>query len=194
MAHTYGNPYVGSREMNVIPYGRRATLSPMRESGGRPSAGESRSEALRAIVRAISAADHGGVQRATAKALGVAPGSLNDFLNKRSGAGQQLQDGLVAYLQRPIEEIVSAHGDLPLLRSPKPSVRSVDVHFRSLPLWPVLLAGAKSLDATIPAWCWAKVEDAVVWVRIPVTSAMVVDMARFFLRHESPPTSAPARK
>ena len=174
--------------MNVIPYGRSATLPPMRESGRRPSAGEARSEALRTMVRAISVADHKGVQRATAKALGVAPGSLNDFLNKRSGAGQQLQDGLVAYLQRPIEEIVAAHGNLTALRSPKPSARSVDVRFGSLPSWETLLAGAQSLDGSVPTWCWARVADAVVWVRQPVTSAMVLDLARFFLRHEPPPS------
>ena len=90
-----------------------------KRGGGRPTIGGARSDSLRALVRAITATDHGGVQRRTAEALGVTPSALNDFANGRSGAGQAIQDGLVAYLRRPIEEIVAASGDLASLRAPR---------------------------------------------------------------------------
>jgi hypothetical protein len=153
---------------------------------GRPSAGDARNDALRAIVRAIIAADHNGVQRPAAAAFGVTPATLNDFLNGRSGAGQHLCDGLVAYLRRPIEEIVAAGGDLAELRKARRGAPSVEVIFGELPLWADLLAGAQALAPEIPAWCWRDVAEAVVWVRGPITSSMVVDLAKFFLRHAPP--------
>lgn len=53
---------------------------------GRPTATDEKSEALRAIIRAISAADHQSVQRATADALGLSKGALNDFILDGDGA------------------------------------------------------------------------------------------------------------
>lgn len=173
--------------MNGIPYRHRCMIEFMAsERGGKPTAGDARNESLRKIVRAICMSDHKGVQKDTADALGVVKGTLGDFLNGRSGAGQQLQDGLVAYLQRPIEEIVAARGDIASLRTTRTSARGVQVRFGDLPLWTVLLEGARSLDPSVPDWCWVQVADAVVWIRYPVTSAMVLDLARFFLRHAPP--------
>lgn len=148
--------------------------------------GAARSESLRALVRAITATDHGGVQRRTAEALGVAPGSLNDFANGRSGAGAGIIDGLVAYLRRPVEELVAANGDLAELRRPRTEAGSVEVVFGALPLWPQLLEGARALDPSVPEWCWRDVAEARVWVRHPITSSMIADLARFVLRHTPP--------
>lgn len=158
-----------------------------KRGGGRPTIGGARSESLRALVRAITATDHNGVQRRTAEALGVSAGALNDFVNGRSGAGQALMDGLVTYLRRPIGEVVAASGDLASLRAPRVETgASVEVVFGALPLWPQLLEGARALEPSVPEWCWRDVAEAHVWVRSPITSAMVADMARFVLRHTPP--------
>lgn len=171
--------------MDVIPYAYHPRLHRV----GRPTATDEKSEALRAIVRAISAADHQSVQRATADALGLSKGALNDFMNRRVNAGEQLQTGLSKYLQRPIEEIVAANGNLETLRSSKPSARPVEVVFGQLPRWEDLLAGARAIDPTVPEWCWRLVAEAVVWIRRPVTSAMVADMGRFVRTHTPPPSA-----
>ena len=85
-----------------MAYSRRATIFDVTtRRPGKPSAGDARNDALRAIVRAIVATDHGGVQRPAAASLGVTASALNDFLNGRKGAGQALMDGIVAYLRRP---------------------------------------------------------------------------------------------
>ena len=107
-------------------------------------------------------------------------------MNRRTNAGEQLQTGLSKYLQRPIEEIAAANGDLSGLRSARPSTRSVEVVFGQLPRWEELLAGARAIDPTVPEWCWRHVAEAVVWVRRPVTSAMVADMGRFVRTHVPP--------
>lgn len=155
---------------------------------GRPTATDEKSEALRAIIRAIIATDFEGVQMAAAEALGLARGSLNDFMNRRTNAGEQLQTGLVRYLQRPIEEIVAANGDLASLRAERTSSKSVEVVFGQLPKWRELLAGAKALDPTVPEWCWHRVAEATVWIRQPVTVAMVADLGRFVRAHVPPPS------
>ena len=76
-----------------------------------------RSESLRAIVKALIAADFDGNQQAAATTLGVTRATINQFINGHKGAGQPICDGLVAYLRRPIEEIVAAQGDLAALRT-----------------------------------------------------------------------------
>ena len=73
--------------MTVIPYAHPHKLRVV----GRPTASDEKSEALREIVRAITAADHAGVQKATADALGLTRSALNDFMNRRTNAGGQLQ-------------------------------------------------------------------------------------------------------
>lgn len=151
-----------------MAYSRRATIFDVTtRRPGKPSAGDARNDALRAIVRAIVATDHGGVQRPAAASLGVTASALNDFLNGRKGAGQALMDGLVAYLRRPIEEIVASDGDLERLRKPRRGGPSVEVIFGELPMWTDLLTGAQALAPEIPAWCWRDVAEAHVWLRGP---------------------------
>ena len=113
---------------------------------GRPKLTGDRAESLRAMVWAIVRTDHAGVQKATADALGVTRSALNDMLNERVGAGMAIQDGLVRYLKRPIEEIVAAKGDLDALRAGRVGATSVEVVFGELPSWSELLAGAKAID------------------------------------------------
>lgn len=174
--------------MNGIPFSVRRTVVRMAGHGGKTSIAGPRSESLRALIRAITATDHGGVQRRTASALGLAPSTLNGFMNGANGASLQVIDALKAYLQRTEEEIVSAAGDLAALRRPRVSTPAgaTEVRFGSLPMWPELLAGAKALDPNVPEWAWRDTAESVVWVRAPITSMMIVDVARFLLRHIPP--------
>jgi len=107
--------------MYGIPVAVRRTFVRMAGHGGKTSIAGPRSESLRALIRAITAADHGGIQRRTASALGLAPSTLNGFTNGANGASLQVIDSLKAYLQRTEEEIVSAAGDLAALRRPRVS-------------------------------------------------------------------------
>lgn len=164
------------------------TIFPM-ERRDRPTTGPARAEALRATVRAIVNEDFEGNQQKAATALGVTRASINHVLNGRTAPGIPITDGLVAYLRRPVEEIVAAGGDIARLRAPAPAARSVDVQFAQLPGWPSLLEGARALDPTVPEWCWREVGEARVWVRGPITSSAVAEMARFVLRHVPPPSA-----
>lgn len=67
---------------------------------------------------------------------------------------------------------------------------AVEVTFNALPSWSTLVAGAKALDATIPLWVWDELGPARVWVAQPVNAGMLVDAARFILKHVPPPPSA----
>lgn len=144
---------------------------------------QARDEALRAVIRAITATDHGGVQRQTAKALGVAPSTLNGYVNGREG-NSTIGDAVATYLGRSVDEIVTASGDLAALR--RPTQRAVDVTFGHLPMWPSLLAGAKALAPDIPEWCWDDTAASVVWLRGPITSGTIVKVARVLLEHTPP--------
>ena len=93
---------------------------------------------------------------------------------------------LASVVAETIEEIVASDGDLERLRKPRRGGPSVDVIFGELPMWTDLLTGAQALAPEIPAWCWRDVAEAHVWLRGPINSAMVVDLARFFLRHVAP--------
>lgn len=153
---------------------------------GNPTVAGPRDESLRALIRAITAADHRGVQRTTAEALGIPATTLNGFMNRANGASLQITDALKTYLRRSEDEIVAANGDLASLRRPHSGGRSVEVRFGQLPLWSSLLEGARALDPAVPEWAWRDAGDVIVWMRGPITSAMVVDLARFLLRHTPP--------
>lgn len=165
------------------------------ENRSRPASASARAESLRAIIRAIVRDDFGNSQQKAAQALGITRGALNQIHNGHTAAGRPTMDGLVAYLRKPIEEIVAANGDLAALRSPAPpdAARSVEVKFGALPSWGQLLEGARALAPTMPEWCWREVADARVWVRGPVTSAMVAAIADIALRHFPPPGADPRK-
>lgn len=116
--------------------------------------------------------------------LAITKSSLNDFLNGRNNGGLGVQRALAGYLRQPIENVLAA-GNLTKLRAGK--IKSTEVVFGKLPLWPELLAGARSIDPSVPEWCWTMVAEATVWIHKPVTSAMVCDLARFFRAHFQPP-------
>lgn len=160
------------------------------ETRGRPTTAHARADALRAVLRAIVQTDFEGNQQRAATALGITRGALNQQVNGHTAAGQPTMDGLVAYLRRPIGEIVASGGDLAALRAPRVEGRSVEVLFGALPSWPQLLEGARALAPTIPEWCWRDVAEARVWVRGPVTASMVAGIAELALKHFPPPSAA----
>lgn len=169
-----------------IPYTVARRLVCMTERPSKPTPASLRDEALRAVLRAITATDHGGVQRQTAKALGVPPSTLNGYVNGREG-NTAIADAVAAYLGRSVDDVVTAKGDLVALRSTRVGpTKSRAVCFGELPMWPELLRGAQALAPDLPAWCWRDAAETVVWVRAPVTSAMVRDVARFLLEHTPP--------
>jgi hypothetical protein len=151
--------------------------------GEKPSALQVRDDALRAVLRSITATDHEGVQRRTAKALDVPVSTLNGYVNGREG-NSTIGDAVAVYLGRTVDEIVAAGGDLAALR--RPTQRATDVKFGALPMWASLLAGAKALAPDIPEWCWADTADSVVWLRGPITAGTVVAVARVILEHTPP--------
>lgn len=158
---------------------------------GKPTASAERNASVRAVVKAIVAVDFAGVQKDAAERLGFTKAGFGKFLSGRTGYGERMREALERYLRVPFDDIVAAGGDLAALRAKRtPRRDSVEVRFGGLPGWDVLLAGARALDPTVPAWCWRELIDARVWISQPVTAAMVADMARFILRHVPPPPDA----
>ncbi len=155
---------------------------------GRPTATAEQNDAIRTLVRAIVATDHEGNQSHTAKALGLTKAGLGKFIAGHTGYGETLRRGLEGYLRVTFDEMLAAGGDLAAIRAGRVAKRSThEVTFGALPTWPQLLAGAKALDAAVPAWCWDELAAARVWISQPVTASMLVDAARFILRHVPPP-------
>jgi transcriptional regulator with XRE-family HTH domain len=68
--------------------------------------GEERNSAVRAVVRGLIEKSFEGDQAAAAKAFGVSPSLVSEFLSGKRGAGMKLLDGIAAYTGRPIDEIV----------------------------------------------------------------------------------------
>jgi plasmid maintenance system antidote protein VapI len=157
----------------------------------RPASPSARAESLRALVRALVAKDFDGNQQAAATALGVTRATVNQLINGHKGPGQQIADGLVAYLRKSIDDLVAANGDLEALRrapAAQPAMVA-EVCFGALPGWPSLLEGARTIAPTIPEWCWQELASTRVWTRTPINSAMCAEMASFILRHFPPPSS-----
>lgn len=158
---------------------------------GRPTATADQNAAIRALVRALVKVDHGGNQSHAATALGLTKAGLGKFIAGKTGYGESLRRGLEKYLRVPFDDMLAAGGDLDALRAARAAKReTVEVTFGALPAWPTLLAGAKALDPAIPAWCWAELGPTRVWVAQPVTASMLVDAARFILKHVPPPPDA----
>jgi hypothetical protein len=147
---------------------------------------QARDEAMRTVLRAITATDHRGVQRETARVLGIAPSTLNGYVNGREG-NTVIGDAVALYLGRSIDEIVAAGGDLERIRTPKPRDPSkVEVTFGELPAWPSLLDQARRIAPHVPEWAWRDTAESIVWMRPPITPAKVAGVAGLILAHEPP--------
>jgi len=158
---------------------------------GRPTATAEQNAAIRALVRAIVRDDYQVHQSNAAAALGLTKAGLGKFIAGKTGYGESLRRGLEKYLRVLFDEMLASGGDLGALRAGKAAKRdAVEVTFNALPSWSTLVAGAKALDATIPLWVWDELGPARVWVAQPVNAGMLVDAARFILKHVPPPPSA----
>lgn len=161
-----------------------ATLSRV----GRPTIGDERNEVLRKLLREIRAQEFDDNLSATARAIGVEPGTLSDFLNEKRGAGTKIMDGLSKHLRRGMDQILSTGGDLGALRGQSsPASPSRQVTFGDLPNWPGLLAAAKSQRPAHAAWVWEQLAQARVWLDGSVTPSLVADCSDVVARHVAPP-------
>lgn len=155
---------------------------------GRPTIGDERNEVLRRLLREIRAQEFDDNLSATARAIGVEPGTLSDFLNEKRGAGTKIMDGLTKHLRRGMDQIIAGGGDLGALRgqsSPTPLSRQVT--FGDLPNWPGLLAAAKTQRPSHALWVWEQLAQARVWLDGAVTPSLVADCSDVVARHVAPP-------
>lgn len=156
---------------------------------GRPTLGNARNEVLRRLVREVLVTDFDGTQAAAARALGVSGATLSDFLMSKKGAGSQLQDGLVKYLRRSMDQIAASGGDLGALRGLQPAapITGREVRFIDLPNWISLRAAAEEQRPRHAPWVWERLASARVWLDGPVTPGLVADLADVVARHQEPP-------
>lgn len=173
------------RHSSGIPYPVRRNLSPVTTRGSKATPAESRDAALRALLRAITATDHEGVQSRTAKAIGIPATTLNGYVNGRERNGD-IVFAVAAYLGRSVDEVLAANGDLASLRAPRPAGGSVEVCFGQLPMWPQLLEHAKMIAPAVLEWCWRDTAESIVWLKPPITAQKVADVALVLLKHTPP--------
>lgn len=114
LATAKASVHPSARESLASAYVNGGRLGPM------PSRafGKDRNDALRARVRAIMTADFGGNLTATAKALGLSPAALHDFLGETRGAGMKLLDGLAKYSGLSVDALISG-APTPALAAPR---------------------------------------------------------------------------
>ena len=76
-------------------------------------------------------------------------------------------------------------------QSPAPELSGLDhasaARYQNLPQWSALLKAARSLEPTLPEWAWRKVGAAAPVIVSAPTPASIAELARYILRHESPP-------
>lgn len=160
---------------------------------GRPTLGTARNSVLRQLVQDLVAKDFGGTKADAARALGVSQATVGDFLLRKKGAGPALQDALVRYLGRSMDQIQAAGGDLATLRgmpaaAPVTPSGVVMVRFGELPNWSSLQSAARALRREHPAWVWERLAIAPVWLEGPATPLVVAECADIVARHVAPPT------
>jgi transcriptional regulator with XRE-family HTH domain len=68
-------------------------------------------------------------------------------------------------------------------------MRSGVARFLNLANWPALLRAAKSIEPTLPEWVWQRLATAAPVLTAPPTPSSVAELARYILRHETPPVT-----
>lgn len=68
-------------------------------------------------------------------------------------------------------------------------MRSGVARFLNLSNWPALLRAARSLEPSLPEWVWQRLAAAAPVLTAPPTPSSVAELARYILRHETPPVS-----
>jgi len=156
-------------------------------SMGRPTMGEERNDILRRLVEELKDTDYKGNLTATAEAIGIKAGTLSPFLKGERGAGEKTTDGLRKLLGFGLDQMIASGGSLKALRG-QPPAASPPPHattFGELPNWRKLRAEAQR-EEPHPDWVWDYLETAVVWLRIPVTAAVVSTCAANVAKHIPP--------
>lgn len=168
------------------------TIDGMDGRNTRPALSSEKSEVMRKLVRQIATADFEGVRERTAKALGVKGATLSTFLSGKNRAGLQLQDGLVSYLRRSVDQILAADGELAVLRGGMSAPAQIaETRFVDLPNWQALLAAARDARPEVPAWAWEMCATARVLLDVPITPRFVADIASAIHHNLTPPTAVP---
>lgn len=169
------------------------TIEGMDGRNTRPAISSEKSEVLRKLVRQIADTDFEGVRERTAKVLGVKGATLSTFLSGKNRAGLQLQDGIVSYLRRSIDQILAADGELAVLRGGMTAPAQIaETRFVDLPNWQALLAAAHDARPEVPAWAWEMTATARVLLDVPITPRFVADIASAIHHNLAPPTAASA--
>jgi hypothetical protein len=68
-------------------------------------------------------------------------------------------------------------------------MRSGVARFLNLANWPALLRAAKSIEPSLPEWVWQRLANAAPVLTAPPTPSSVAELARYILRHETPPVT-----
>jgi transcriptional regulator with XRE-family HTH domain len=66
-------------------------------------------------------------------------------------------------------------------------MRASVARFFNLPNWSALLRAARALEPTLPDWVWGRLANAAPVLTAPPTPSSVAELARYILRHETPP-------
>lgn len=180
-----GKPYDVNPPRDGSPYDTSPTL----QAVARPRLGDERNEIVRAYIRKMVASQFGGSVRAAARAMSVQGSTLNEFLRGDSGAGMKLLDGLSKVAGRSLDEILAPQQDTSSPQGAAPTPRSsvTAVSFGQLPNWPELQAFAASMRPQIPQWAWDALAESQVWLTVPITGQLVIDLGEFLARHMPPP-------
>lgn len=154
---------------------------------------EERNAQLRSLLRAL-VAEQGGQRGKVTAAMGIPKTTLNGVLSGHRNPGLSVIEGIARMTRRDPSQVLAAAGDLEALRAMPPITQGGGpVTFGDLPNWLELQASAKAIASEMPVWVWESLAQSRVWLDVPVTPALVADLAAVVRRNVSPPPAGSLR-
>lgn len=137
--------------------------------------------------------------RSLSEAAGLSHSTVSSLLTKLDAnpdarVEARTLDKIAAALQVDATWLRTGKGEMDSNASPQApdiqtDMRSGVARFLNLPNWTALLRAAKSLEPSLPEWVWQRLATAAPVLTAPPTPSSLAELARYILRHETPPVT-----
>jgi transcriptional regulator with XRE-family HTH domain len=137
--------------------------------------------------------------RSLSEAAGLSHSTVSSLLTKLDAnpdarVEARTLDKIAAALQVDATWLRTGRGEMDSNASPQTpdiqaDMRSGVARFLNLPNWTALLRAAKSLEPSLPEWVWQRLATAAPVLTAPPTPSSLAELARYILRHETPPVT-----
>jgi transcriptional regulator with XRE-family HTH domain len=137
--------------------------------------------------------------RALARLAGLSHSTVSAVLDKLDAnpdarVEARTLDKIAAALQVDATWLRTGRGEMDSnAQAPAPDIqadmRSGIARFLNLSNWTALLSAARAIEPSLPEWVWQRLALAAPVLTAPPTPSSVAELARYILRHETPPVT-----